>query len=282
MERRAGSAALYSALSEGDGSFVQRSYLARVDHANLTATREGTVLQLLQTGLLEQNPLAFRPHSWDGYFQLVDGYQHELQTLGAYPPGPIQPASADYQHALLLASLNVERRNLDIRPPFAFTSDPAFTGNHRGDDGSYAPFKIGLPLLMGLLAFFAASRHGRAPSRAQRPVRRYRGFVVETVQPRVVALARQSAVLSHAALAVEPQLAPAGRCTGPVPADQPPAAGVLELLHGWARLGAYALRQALRDPIARDLRPIGVAMTSWLRRQKPSGSGLAGCEAAPV
>jgi hypothetical protein len=278
LERHASDAALYSVISEGNGSFVQRSYLARTDGTELTATREGTVLQMLQTAIFERNsPLVFRPYTWDGYFQLVDEYQHQLQTLGSADPArPNQATAVDFQHALLLASLNVERRNIDIRSPF--TSDPIFTGGHRGDDGASALFKVGLPILIGLLAFFAASRHTRAPARAPRPVRRYRGFAVEPPQRRAVAVAQPSPVFSQEWQSTALQLVPTGRSAEPVLPDQAPAPGVLELLRGWARLSSYALR----DVVARRLRPVGLAVTAWRRRQKQSDPGLAGCGAAPV
>jgi hypothetical protein len=279
LEKRVSDAALYSVLSEG--SFVQRSYLARTDGTELTTTREGTVLQMLQAGLFEQySAPVFRPYTWDGFFQLVDEYQQQLRTLGsADPTRPIQPALVDYQHALLLASLNVERRNIDIRSPF--TGGPIFTGGNRGDNGPHALFKVGLPILMGLLAFFAASRHRRAPARALRPARRYRSFALEPRRRRAVAVAQRSAVLSPEWQPTDLRLAPTDRAAGPVLPDEAPAGGVMELLRGWARLGSYALRQtghvlrdALRDLIARRIWPIGLAVRASLRRP--------GCGAALV
>jgi hypothetical protein len=285
LERRASSAALYSSISDGNGSFVQRRYLARADASGLTATLEGTVLQLLQTGLFEQSAaLGFRPYAWDNFFQLVEEYQRQVRMLGgADPARPVLLTLGDYQRALQLASLNVERHPIEIRSPF--TSDPIFTGSNRGDSGTYALFKVGLPILLGLLAFFAASRQSRTPSRALRSMRRHRGVVVEPLRRRTLVV-RPSPLLSPQLRPAELRLAPAERGGGPMSTDRAPAAaGAVALMRGSVRLGFHAvlvLGRKLGDLVTGRSRLIGTAVMTTLPGRKPSGSGLAGCMAAPA
>jgi hypothetical protein len=233
LRRRASDAALYSVVAQADGRFVDRSYLARADASQLPVTREGTVLQMLKTGLFPTVPFFF-PANWDDYFRLVDRF-FQAKELGAAHLEQSRPTDvSDHRIGVLLNGLRLDRRAAYVRP--APTNEPANLGSSRDDSDSFVAFNFGLLFIVGLLMCFGAL------------LRRYRSCMPKPVR-------HQEAVAMPAAPPFDPLSAPGRRRptsthtdpgTGYRELDQdcPAADSMLALLCGWAQLGYRTLRQS--------------------------------------